>query len=109
MGLQSQRGENMGIDVLTEDNTCTIRPKGWIDSSNAAELDGVVVKQASLFEKMVLDFAEVEYISSAGLRVIVNAHRAMEKKQGLLIKNMNSSVFDIIKLTGFDKKLNIEK
>ena len=53
--------------------------------------------------------AGVDYISSAGLRVIVATHREMEEKGGLVLRNVNRNVADIIKLTGFDAKLNIEK
>ncbi len=99
----------MMIDVMKEDNTCVLHPQGWIDSANSAELEGAVMSNAAECEKIILDLADVDYISSAGLRVIVAAHREMEKKQGLIIRNMKGSVHDIISLTGFDKKLNIEK
>lgn len=52
---------------------------------------------------------EVEYISSAGMRVIVAAHRAMAPKGGLVLRGLTKNVSTIINLTGFNKILNIEE
>ncbi len=80
-----------------------------MDSTNAVELEQSIAAYVDDCDSMILDLAGVDYISSAGLRVIVATHREMEEKGGLVLRNVNRNVADIIKLTGFDAKLNIEK
>ncbi len=98
----------MKIEVAMNGDTCILFPTGWVDSSNATELEQAIAAYVDDCEQLILDLAGVDYISSAGLRVIVAAHREMEEKQGLVLRNLNRNVSDIIRLTGFDKKLNIE-
>ena len=81
-----------------------------MDSTNASELEQSVNAYVDDYDTLVLDLAGVDYISSAGLRVIVSTHKEMSEKGGnLILRNLNRNVSDIIRLTGFDKKLNIEK
>ena len=71
----------MKIEAATNGDTVILFPEGWIDSTNAAELERAVDAYVDDCEKMILDFSGIDYISSAGLRVIVGAHRQMESKQ----------------------------
>lgn len=100
----------MKIEVSTTDDICILFPEGWVDSTNASELEQSVNAYVDDYDTLVLDLAGVDYISSAGLRVIVSTHKEMSEKGGnLILRNLNRNVSDIIRLTGFDKKLNIEK
>ena len=99
----------MSVEVEKKDGVCTLYPEGWVDSASAADLEQAVSENVGECEKMIIDLAGVDYLSSAGLRVVVSAHREMEKKQGLYLRNLSKNVNDIIRLTGFDKKLHIEK
>ncbi len=99
----------MKIEVAMNGDTCILFPEGWVDSTNAVELEQSIAAYVDDCDSMILDLAGVDYISSAGLRVIVATHREMEEKGGLVLRNVNRNVADIIKLTGFDAKLNIEK
>ena len=99
----------MKIEVSQNGDTTILFPEGWVDSTNASELEQSINAYVDECETLVLDLAGVDYISSAGLRVIVAAHKEMEAKGGLVLRNLNRNVSDIIRLTGFDKKLNIEK
>ena len=99
----------MKIEVSTSGDTCILFPEGWVDSTNASELEQSVNAYVDDYDTLILDLGGVDYISSAGLRVIVAAHKSMEDKGGLILRNLNRNVTDIIRLTGFDKKLNIEK
>ena len=100
----------MKIEVSTTDDICILFPEGWVDSTNASELEQSVNAYVDDYDTLVLDLAGVDYISSAGLRVIVSTHKEMAEKGGdLILRNLNRNVSDIIRLTGFDKKLNIEK
>lgn len=100
----------MKIEVSTNEGTCILFPEGWVDSTNATELEQSVNAYVDDYETLILDLAGVDYISSAGLRVIVAAHKEMADRGGkFVLRNLNRNVSDIIRLTGFDRKLNIEK
>ena len=100
----------MKIEVSTNEGTCILFPEGWVDSTNATELEQSVNAYVDDYGTLILDLAGVDYISSAGLRVIVAAHKEMADRGGkFVLRNLNRNVSDIIRLTGFDRKLNIEK
>ncbi len=98
----------MNIKTSSHDNICTLFIEGRIDTLTAPELEQAFIDNAENCEKMILDFSETEYISSAGMRVILIAHREMEKKGGLVLKNLSKNVESIIKMTGFGKFVTIE-
>ena len=64
------------------------------------ELDGA--------DKLALDFAKLEYISSAGLRVLLSAQKVMAKKGGMKIRNVSDVIMEIFEVTGFSDILDIE-
>ena len=59
-------------------------------------------------EKLVLDLAELEYISSAGLRVLLSAMKVMEEQGEMVLRNVRPDVMDVFEVTGFIDMLNIE-
>ena len=59
-------------------------------------------------EKLVLDFAELEYLSSAGLRVLLGAQKTMNKQGEMVVKNVNDTIDEIFEITGFADVLTIE-
>ena len=59
-------------------------------------------------EKLVLDFASLEYLSSAGLRVLLAAQKVMNKQGEMIIKNVNDTINEIFEVTGFIDILTIE-
>ena len=56
----------------------------------------------------MLDFEKVEYISSAGLRVLLTAHKSMSKKGGMKLINVSEDIMEILEVTGFNDILTIE-
>ena len=60
-------------------------------------------------KKLVLDFKEVDYISSAGLRVLLLLHKQMLAEEGLTIININETVREVLEITGFLDILNVEE
>lgn len=58
--------------------------------------------------KLTLDFINLEYLSSAGLRVLLAAQKAMNKQGEMVIKNVNETITDIFEVTGFSEVLTIE-
>jgi len=90
-------------EVLTVHINCDLN----IKTSPLFEED--VKKSLGGVKKLILDFTNVEYISSAGLRVILGLEKAMRRQQGsMILKNVNPAVKEIIKLAGFLQVMTIE-
>lgn len=98
----------MNIKKCTENNVCTLFVEGRIDTLTAPELEQAFIDNAEDCDKMIFDLSETEYISSAGMRVILVAHREMEKRDGLVLRNLSKNVANIINMTGFGRFVNIE-
>ena len=88
-------------------NALTIEIEGRVDTVTAPELEKMIGESSDKAESLLLDFAKVEYISSAGLRVLLSAHKAMSKKGGMKIKNAGEDIMEIFEVTGFTDILNI--
>ena len=58
---------------------------------------------------LTLDFAELEYISSAGLRVLLAAQKVMNKQGGMVIRHVNETIMEVFEITGFSEVLTIEE
>ncbi|WP_248922936.1 STAS domain-containing protein [Olsenella intestinalis] len=95
----------MDITSTTEGATTTIELDGWLDTSTAPELAEAIGQLDDSCERLVLDFAKLQYISSAGLRVLVSAHKKMNGE--LMIKSVSPDVMTVLHMAGFDKRLNI--
>ncbi len=95
----------MEISTTQHDGTATISISGWLDTSTSPQLQTAVSELDPSCKKLVIDLAELEYISSAGLRQLVAAHKKMAG--ALTIEHVNSDVLDILRMAGFDKRLNI--
>ena len=79
------------------------------DQTRQVELEQAVQENASQYDSMIMDMSGVDYISSAGLRVMVYAHQVMAKKNGLILKGVNRNVMEIFRLTGFSRVIRIEE
>lgn len=99
----------MNLTVTSENKVYTIAITGRIDTLTAPELESKFREIEKNAEKLIFDMREVEYISSAGMRVIVAARRAMLPKDGLVLRGLTKNVRTIINLTGFNNILNIEE
>ncbi len=74
---------------------------GRLDTTTAPELDAKIKSGSADIEGLVLDFSELEYISSAGLRVVLSAHKSMTKQGGMVISNVQEPVMEVLEATGF--------
>ena len=99
----------MEIISRTEGNKVTMEITGWLDTQTAPQLEEELSKLSDEATSLVFDFANLEYISSAGLRQVVAAYKKMQQKEGFKIINISDEVYDVFKLTGFDQKICIEK
>ena len=72
-------------------------------------MEEVITAEIGNFDSLILDFADLEYISSAGLRVLISTQKKLKADNiPMTIKNVNDSVREIFRMSGFDKILKIE-
>lgn len=95
----------MEITSITNETTTTLSLNGWLDTSTSPILTAELEKLDPSCEQLVLDFANLEYISSAGLRVIVSAYKQVSGN--LTITHVSPEVMQVLHMTGFDKRLNL--
>ena len=79
-----------------------------INSFTAPELEEVIKNDLNGVKSLVFDFKDVDYLSSAGLRVLLVAQKIMNKQGEMSLRHVNSSVMEILNITGFLNILNIE-
>ncbi len=91
----------MTITASENGNAVTFFVEGRIDSVTAPDFEKQTVEKAAACDSVTLDFAKTEYISSAGLRVLLSLHKLMSKKGGLKILNVPDSIMEIFEVTGF--------
>lgn len=99
----------MTTNVSFENDVYTVAVTGRIDTLTSPELEQAFLEIEPKANKVIFDLTGVEYISSAGMRVIVAVHRKMTPKGGLVLRGLTKNVRTIINLTGFDKVLTIEE
>ncbi len=98
----------MNIIKTTENKTLNIAPEGRLDTTTAPQLEAELKQSISDNEKLILDFAKLEYISSAGLRVLLAAQKVMNKQGKMVIRNVNDVISEVFEVTGFADILTIE-
>lgn len=98
----------MNIDKINEGTTLTIKLGGRLDTVTAPQLEAELKKGIGGIETLIFDFADLEYLSSAGLRVLLSAQKVMNKQGAMKIKNVNETIMDIFEVTGFSEILTIE-
>ncbi len=86
----------------------TVKVDGRLDTMTAPQLESVVSSELGGIEKLVFDFADLEYISSAGLRVLLSAQKTMNSQGTMTVKNVNELVSEVFEVTGFTDILTIE-
>ena len=96
----------MTIEKQIDGNTAVLCLKGWMDTHGAPAFAEALEGLEPEVDSLVLDLTDLEYTSSAGLRLFVTAHKKM--KGALTIKNASAEVMDVFNMSGFSKKLHIE-
>ena len=81
---------------------------GRMDTSTAPQFEAEIKSSLDGISKLVLDFENLEYVSSAGLRVILAAQKIMNKQGEMIIKNVSEVVYEVFEITGFVDILTIE-
>ena len=95
----------MKIEIAVDGSKAVIKLEGWLDTQTAPELGEAVAGLEDSVTDIVKKKEKLEYISSAGLRQIVAIYK---KAKSLVICNVSNEIMDVFKMTGFDKRLNIQ-
>ena len=82
--------------------------EGRLDTMTAPELEAELNQNLEKAESLTLDFSKLDYISSAGLRVLLSAHKMMSAKGGMKVIHVNEIVSEVFEVTGFADILTIE-
>ena len=98
----------MTITKNLEGSVLTLALEGRLDTMTAPDLEAELGKSLEGVESLKLDFSKLESISSAGLRVLLSAHKAMAGKGGMKVMNVNEIVREVFDVTGFADILTIE-
>ena len=98
----------MTITKAQTENGLQYSLEGRLDTMTAPELEAEINKDLPGADSLVLDFGKLEYISSAGLRVLLSAHKQLCAKGGLKIVHGNDIVQEVFEVTGFADILTIE-
>ena len=98
----------MTITKTMENNKAIVAVEGWLDTNSSPEL-GREIEALSDIESLILDFDKLEYIASAGPRIVILAYKKLKSMNGeFSIINVSSEVMDVFKLTGFDQNFDIQ-
>ena len=98
----------MTINKQQNGTELTLALSGRLDTVTAPELEKALRPDLDEAQSLTLDLKELDYVSSAGLRVILTAHKAMAGKGGMKVKNVNDIVREVFDVTGFADILDIE-
>lgn len=101
----------MAITIHTElkGKTLTVKPEGRLDTNTSPQLEARLTSELPKVNDIVIDFEAVEYISSGGLRVLLNTEQEMEGRKGTLkIIHVNEYIMEVFEMTGFLDVLTVE-
>ena len=98
----------LNINKKEEGNDLTVLLEGRLDTITAPQLEEELKSALDGKTGLVLDMEKLEYISSAGLRVLLSAQKIMNKQGSMVIKNASEEVKEIFEVTGFSDILTIE-
>ena len=98
----------MKIDKKQNGTALEIALEGRLDTTTAPELEQELKNSLDGATELTMDFSKLDYISSAGLRVLLSAHKTMRAKGGMKVTNVNEIVKEVFDVTGFADILTIE-
>ncbi len=98
----------MTISKSIENGAAVYALEGRLDTNTSPELEEALKNDFEGLTQLTFDFEKLDYISSAGLRVLLSAQKAMNGKGSMTIKNVNETIMEIFEVTGFSDILTIE-
>ena len=97
----------MKIEKNIENGMACYALEGRLDTTTAPDLENELKADMDGITELTMDFSKLDYISSAGLRVLLSAHKVMSKKGGMKVTNVNDIVNEVFDVTGFSDILTI--
>ena len=97
----------LNIQKSVQNTTARVSLEGRLDTVSAPELEQVLKEMLPGMTELTLDFAKLDYISSAGLRVLLSAQKVMNKQGQMKLTNVNETIMEIFDVTGFVDLLTI--
>ncbi|MDY3303632.1 MAG: STAS domain-containing protein [Clostridia bacterium] len=98
----------MTIEKTTENEKVTLTVSGRLDTTTAPELEAALDEVLENTKELIFNLENLEYISSAGLRVILKAQKSMNTKGSMKLTGVNDSIIEVFDITGFLDILTIE-
>ncbi len=98
----------MTIEKKMNGNELMITLIGRLDTATAPQLEAELKENLEGISDLSMDFAGLDYLSSAGLRVILQAQKVMNRQGNMVIRNVNETIMEIFDVTGFTDILTIE-
>ncbi|MCD8012843.1 MAG: STAS domain-containing protein [Lachnospiraceae bacterium] len=98
----------MKIETVKDGRIMTVKLEGRLDTTTAPSLETELRREINGVEELTLDFNGLEYLSSAGLRVLLAAQKVMNRQGSMVIRGVNETIQDIFDVTGFSDILTIE-
>lgn len=98
----------MTIEKNVNGEKLVIKLVGRLDTTTAPGLEAELKRSVNGVTKLVFDFSALEYLSSAGLRVLLAAQKVMNRQGEMIIRNVNETIAEIFEVTGFSDVLTIE-
>ena len=98
----------MTVEKITNGDSLTLRVEGRVDTTNAKEFEEIITNSLDGVKELIMDFESLEYISSAGLRVMLMAIKKMKKQVSMAVTNANEMVKEIFEVTGFSDLVEVE-
>ena len=97
----------MTIQQTRNENALTIALEGRLDTMTAPELEAALKDTLNGVEELTFDFEKLDYISSAGLRVLLSAQKTMNRQGSMKVLHANEMILEIFEVTGFSDILTI--
>ena len=97
----------MNIEIQKNTEEITIKITGRLDTTTAPDFNKIVNEDIADTDNLILDFEKIEYISSAGLRVLLYAQKKMQKLGTMKLINVCEDVMEVFEMTGFSDILTI--
>ena len=97
----------MTIQQVKKEKALTIALEGRLDTMTAPELEAALKDALNGVEELTFDFEKLDYISSAGLRVLLAAQKTMNRQGGMKVVHVNEIIMEIFEVTGFSDILTI--
>ena len=98
----------LNVTKTIENESVVLALEGRLDTVTAPELEKVIREMLPGLTELTLDFEKLDYLSSAGLRVLLSAQKAMSRQGSMKVTHVNETILEIFEITGFSDFLTIE-